>query len=51
MLDSASAVPACARAVDAGRRLFPEGGAPASFRLTDTRTTTTGVVIATYERA
>ena len=35
----------------AGRRLFPDGGAPASFRLTDTTTTTTGVVIATYERA
>ena len=34
----------------AGRRLFPDGGAPASFRLTDTRTTTTGVVIASYER-
>jgi dihydrofolate reductase len=35
----------------AGRRLFPDGGAPASFSLTDTTTTTTGVVIATYERA
>jgi dihydrofolate reductase len=35
----------------AGRRLFPDGGAPASFRLADTRTTTTGVIIATYERA
>jgi dihydrofolate reductase len=34
----------------AGRRLFPDGGAPASFRLTGTRTTTTGVIIATYER-
>jgi dihydrofolate reductase len=32
-----------------GRRLFPDGGAPATLRLTDTRTTTTGVVIATYE--
>ena len=31
-----------------GRRLFPDGGAPARFRLTDTITTTTGVVIATY---
>jgi dihydrofolate reductase len=31
-----------------GRRLFPDGGAPARFRLTDTLTTTTGVVIATY---
>ena len=34
----------------AGRRLFPEG-AHASLRLTDSVTTTTGVVIATYEQA
>ena len=34
----------------AGRRLFPDRGAAASFRLTGTRATTTGVVIATYER-
>jgi dihydrofolate reductase len=33
-----------------GRRLFPDGGAPACFRLADTLTTTTGVVIATYLR-
>jgi dihydrofolate reductase len=33
-----------------GRRLFAEG-AHASLRLTETVTTTTGVVIATYERA
>jgi dihydrofolate reductase len=32
----------------AGRRLFPDGGAPATLRLVDTRTTTTGVIIATY---
>jgi dihydrofolate reductase len=32
-----------------GRRLFPDGGAPATLRLVDTRTTTTGVVIATYQ--
>jgi dihydrofolate reductase len=31
-----------------GRRLFPDGGAVAALRLVDTRTTTTGVVIATY---
>jgi dihydrofolate reductase len=31
-----------------GRRLFPDGGAPARFALADTTTTTTGVVIATY---
>jgi dihydrofolate reductase len=34
----------------AGRRLFPEG-AHASLRLTDSVTTTTGVVIASYEQA
>ena len=34
----------------AGRRLFPEG-AHASLRLTDSVTTTTGVVIATNEQA
>jgi dihydrofolate reductase len=32
-----------------GRRLFPDGGAFASLRLVDTKPTTTGVVIATYE--
>jgi dihydrofolate reductase len=32
-----------------GRRLFPDGGASVSLRLVDTKTTTTGVVIATYE--
>jgi len=31
-----------------GRRLFPDGGAVAALRLVNTRTTTTGVVIATY---
>jgi dihydrofolate reductase len=31
-----------------GRRLFPEGGSPAALRLVDTKTTTTGVVVATY---
>jgi dihydrofolate reductase len=34
-----------------GQRLFPDGGAPATLRLADTVTTTTGVVIATYQRA
>jgi dihydrofolate reductase len=33
-----------------GQRLFPDGGAPAKLRLADTVTTTTGVVIATYQR-
>jgi dihydrofolate reductase len=33
-----------------GRRLFADGGAFAEFRLTDATTTTTGVVIATYEQ-
>jgi dihydrofolate reductase len=34
----------------AGQRLFPEGGAQARFTLTDSTTTTTGVIIATYQR-
>jgi dihydrofolate reductase len=34
-----------------GRRLFPDGGAFAALRLVDARTTTTGVVIATYQSA
>jgi len=33
-----------------GRRLFPDGGASATLRLAGTRTTTTGVVIATYQK-
>lgn len=33
-----------------GRRLFPDGGAPATFRLADSKVTTTGVIIATYRR-
>jgi dihydrofolate reductase len=34
-----------------GRRLFMDGGAYANLRLVDTTTTTTGVVIATYQPA
>lgn len=34
-----------------GRRLFPDGATPEDLRLTDSVTTTTGVVIATYEVA
>jgi dihydrofolate reductase len=34
-----------------GRRLFPDGGAPTGLRLVDTKTTTAGVVIATYQPA
>ncbi len=34
-----------------GRRLFGEGGAVSALRLVDTKPTTTGVVIATYELA
>jgi dihydrofolate reductase len=34
-----------------GRRLFTDGGPSASLRLVDTKTTTTGVVIATYHPA
>jgi dihydrofolate reductase len=33
-----------------GRRLFTDGGQFAALRLVDAKTTTTGVVIATYER-
>lgn len=32
-----------------GRRLFPDGAPPATLRLVDSTTTTTGVVIATYQ--
>lgn len=32
-----------------GRRLFTDGGSPAALRLVDTKTTTTGVVIARYQ--
>jgi dihydrofolate reductase len=34
-----------------GRRLFAEGSPTATFQLVDTKTTTTGVVIATYRAA
>ena len=34
-----------------GRRLFPDGGSSAALRLVDAKTTTTGVVIATYHPA
>ena len=37
--------------VGSGRRLFPDGVASAALRLLDSVTTTTGVVIATYEVA
>ena len=33
-----------------GRRMLPEGGAPAELTLVEARPTTTGVVIATYHR-
>jgi dihydrofolate reductase len=32
-----------------GRRLFPDGGGPATLGLTGSTTTTTGVIIATYQ--
>jgi dihydrofolate reductase len=34
-----------------GRRLFTDGGSRAALKLVDTKTTTTGVVIATYQPA
>ena len=32
-----------------GRRLFTDGGSPADLHLVDSKTTTTGVMIATYQ--
>lgn len=34
-----------------GRRLFPDGGVAATLRLVGTTTTSTGVVVATYQSA
>jgi dihydrofolate reductase len=34
-----------------GKRLFSEGTIPASFKLIDSKTSTTGVIVANYERA
>jgi dihydrofolate reductase len=34
-----------------GKRLFADGTIPAGFRLIDSRTSTTGVIVASYERA
>jgi dihydrofolate reductase len=34
-----------------GKRLFPDGGSRLPLRLADSRTTTTGAILATYERA
>jgi dihydrofolate reductase len=34
-----------------GHRLFPDNGPVATLRLVDSKTTTNGVVIATYQRA
>ncbi len=35
----------------AGKRLFGDGTIPAGLKLTDSKTSTTGVIVATYERA
>lgn len=37
--------------VGSGKRLFREGAVPAAMKLADTRTTSTGVIVNTYERA
>lgn len=37
--------------IGTGKRLFGEGAIPASFRLVDTQTVTTGAVLHVYERA
>jgi len=34
-----------------GKRLFGDGTIPAAFKLVDSKTSTTGVIVATYERA
>ena len=34
-----------------GKRLFGDGTIPAGFKLVDSKTSTTGVIVATYERA
>jgi dihydrofolate reductase len=36
--------------IGSGKRLFAEGTLPANFKLTDSKVSTTGVIIATYER-
>jgi dihydrofolate reductase len=36
--------------IGSGKRLFAEGTGPANFKLTDSKVSTTGVIIATYER-
>ncbi|RFU86592.1 dihydrofolate reductase [Streptomyces triticagri] len=38
-------------ALGSGRRLFADGGLPTAFRLAQSHTTSTGVVISTYETA
>jgi hypothetical protein len=37
--------------VGGGKRLFAEGTRPAGFKLTDCKSATTGVIVATFERA
>lgn len=37
--------------IGTGKRLFASGTTPASFRLLDSKTSTTGVIIATYQRS
>ncbi len=34
-----------------GKRLFGDGTIPAGFKLVDSKTSNTGVIVATYERA
>jgi dihydrofolate reductase len=37
--------------IGTGKRLFSDGTIPAGFKLVDSKTSTTGVIVATYERA
>jgi hypothetical protein len=40
-----------ARVLGSGKRLFGDGAVPGGLRLVDSKISTTGVIIATYERA
>jgi dihydrofolate reductase len=37
--------------IGTGKRLFSDGTIPAGFKLVDSKTSTTGVIVANYERA
>jgi dihydrofolate reductase len=41
----------CPIVLGSGKKLFDKGAKPAAFKLVDNRVTTTGIVIACYQRA